>query len=111
MLASNKSAEKSILYRKPPTSLSCRKNSALPCRRFLEHPLFTTYLLVFTVTKVCNTSNKYWPPNKLAKQYFYARDLMSLLHLEKKLCSSLQRVLETSTFYRILISFYSVWVL
>ena len=33
---------------------------------FSKHPLFTTILLVFTKRKVCNISNKYQPPNKLA---------------------------------------------
>ena len=36
--------------------------------------------------KVCYISDKYQPPNHLAKhQYFYARDVVSFLHFEKKL--------------------------
>ena len=36
--------------------------------------------------EVCYVSNKYQPPDKLAKdQYFYTRNFMFLLHFEKEL--------------------------
>ena len=61
------------------------KKKALHHRTFQKHPLFTTFLIIFTVDEVCYTSNKYQPPNNLAKyQYFYTRKFISFLHFEKK---------------------------
>ena len=63
-----------------------QKTCALHCRCFQKYPLFTTFLLVFTVNEVCYISNKYHPPNNLTKhQYFYRRDLIPLFHFEKKI--------------------------
>ena len=63
-----------------------QKTCALHCRCFQKYPLFTTFLLVFTVNEVCYISNKYQPPYNLAKrQYFYKRDFISLLHFGEKL--------------------------
>ena len=56
---------------------------------------FTFYLIFtsFTVDEVSNISNKYQPPNNLAKcQYFYTRDFASLLHFEKKLALSIPNI-------------------
>ena len=54
-------------------------------RSFHKHQMFTTFLLVFTVDEMCNISNKYQPPSNLAKyKYFCKRDVISLLHFEKK---------------------------
>ena len=36
----------------------------------MQHPLFATLLLVFTVAEVCNIQNKYRAANKLAKYLF-----------------------------------------
>ena len=53
-------------------------------RCFQNHPLFTKFLLVFTVDQVCYISYKYQPPNNLAKrQYFYTRNFISLHHFGK----------------------------
>ena len=55
-------------------------------RSFHKHQMFTTFLLVFTVDEMCNISNKYQPPSNLAKyKYFCKRDVISLLHFEKKI--------------------------
>ena len=51
-----------------------KSNSALYCRSFQKHSLFTTFLLVFTVVKMCNILNKYWPPDKLAKYIFFTQE-------------------------------------
>ena len=84
--------------------------------------------------ELCFISNKYQPPNNLAKyQYFYTRDFIFFLHLEKKLALSIakyqyfytgdfisllhfkkncrfssQKFFETSTFYHMPTSF-SQW--
>ena len=38
--------------------ISQKEICTLHCRSVLKHPLFTTFLLVFTVDEVCNISNK-----------------------------------------------------
>ena len=48
-----------------------------------EEPLFTIFLLRFTGHEICNVSNKYQLVSNLAKQYFYTRDFISLLHFRK----------------------------
>ena len=86
-----------------------QKTCALHCRCFQKYPLFTIFLLVFTVNQVCYVSNKYHPPNNLTKhQYFYRRDLIPLFHLEKKnwRCPS-RSFFETSTSYPIFTIFNS----
>ena len=74
-----------ILHTRPYIPPSFRnKVGALHRKRFQKHPLFTAFLLVFTVD-VCNISNKNQPPSNLAKyQYFNTRYLISLLHFEIK---------------------------
>ena len=72
-------------------------------RSFHKHQMFTTFLLVFTVDEMCNISNKYQPPSNLAKyKYFCKRDVISLLHFEKKnRRSPSQTIFETFTFKHI----------
>ena len=77
-----------------------KKNCTLHRRCFYKYPLFTTFLIIFTVDEVCYISNKRQPLNNLAKhQYFYTRDFISLRHFEKNWHSPLQMFFETSTFY------------
>ena len=65
-----------------------KKTCALRRTCFQKHPLFTTFLLVFAVDELCYISNKYQPPNNLAKyQYFGTRDFISRFHFEKKNCT------------------------
>ena len=62
---------------------SKKRNCTLRPRIFQKHPLFITCLLVFTVDELCNVSNKSQPPSNLAKyQYFYKRELITLLYFE-----------------------------
>ena len=81
----NKSATKIFLHKTPDTvPLWHQKICALHCKIFEKHPLFATFLLVFTVDELCYISNKYQSPNNLRKyQYFYTGDFISLLHFEK----------------------------
>ena len=49
--------------------------------------------------EVCYVSNKYQPPNNLAKyQYFYIRDLIPFLHFKKKLALPIANVLKHPLF-------------
>ena len=76
-----------------------KSNSALYCRSFQKHSLFTTFLLVFTVVKMCNILNKYWPPDKLAKYFFfYTRGLLYLRHSEKNWSSPLRKFFKNLLF-------------
>ena len=69
------------------------KKKALHHRTFQKHPLFTTFLIIFTVDEVCYTSNKYQPPNNLAKyQYFYTRKFISLPSFWKKIALSIANI-------------------
>ena len=85
------------------------KNWRSPSQKFLKHPLFTTFLLFFTVNEVYNISHKYYFPNKSAAKCFYRRHLTLLLHSNKNLCSTSHKFLETSTFYHMTSSFHSGW--
>ena len=80
-----KSLTKLFLYKASETAPSFpEKNCALHGTSFQKHPLFTPFLLVFTVDEVCYISNKHQPPYDLVKrQYFYARGFISLLHFGK----------------------------
>ena len=82
---------------------SFQKRLALHRRCFQKHPLFTTFLLVFTVDEVCNISNKYQPPNNFSK-------ISILLHKRLYIPPSLRnkvgvflckRFFKISTFYHI----------
>ena len=78
---------KIFLHKTPYTPpLFHKKICALHRRCFYKHPLFTTFLIVFTVDEVCYISNKHQTLNNLAiYQYFYKRDFISLRHFEKKI--------------------------
>ena len=78
----NKLDNKTFLHKTTYTPPFFRtKNCALNHIIFWEHPLFTTFLLVFPVDELCYIWNKYHPPKNLAKhQCFYTRDFKSLLH-------------------------------
>ena len=70
----------------PPSLL---KKLRSPSQMLLEastfYHNFYQKLLVFTVDKVCNISNKHQPPNDLAKyQYFYTRHLTPSSFPKKK---------------------------
>ena len=92
-------------------------------RSFLKDRLFSIFLPVFTVDKVCHVSNKFRSPRNLRTQYFQTRDFIIHLHLEDSLkihlsfffsksnspCLS-QRLLEASIFYHMFTSFDSVQV-
>ena len=45
-----------------------KKNRVLHREGFSEHKPFFTVSLFFTMSVVCNISNKHWFPNKLGKQ-------------------------------------------
>ena len=60
-----------------------KKMCALHRRCFQKYPLFTPFLLVFTVDGVSYILNKYQPLKNLAKhQYFYTGDFILLLHFK-----------------------------
>ena len=79
-----------FLHKKPYTPSSFQKTCAIHHRIFQKHPLFITFLVVFTVDEVCNISNKKQPPSNLAK-YQTTRDFISLLHFENKLTQNLDQ--------------------
>ena len=85
---------KIFLHKRPYTPpLFQKKNCTLHRRCFYKYPLFTTFLIIFTVDEVCYVSNKRQSLNNLAKhQYFYTRDFISLRHFEKKLALSIANV-------------------
>ena len=78
---------KIFLHKTPYTpALFHKKVCALQRRCFYKRPLFTTFLIDFTVDEVCYISNKHQTLNNLAiYQYFYTRDFISLRHFEKKI--------------------------
>ena len=56
------------------------------------------FLLVVTIGELYHISNKYWPPNKLAKYWcFYTRDFIS--HFQKKLVLSILKVFQNFHFF------------
>ena len=78
-----------------------KKVCALHRKPFLKHPLLTTFLLFLTVNEV-------FLINQL-KKYFYTRHLKLFVPFKRKLLSPSQKLLETPTFYHILISFHGKW--
>ena len=54
-------------------------------RSFLKDRLFSIFLPVFTVDKVCHVSNKFRSPRNIRTQYFQIRDFIIHLHLENSL--------------------------
>ena len=62
-------------------SLFSKKTGTLHRRYFWKHPLFTTFLLVFTVAEVCNISNKYYLSNKWRRSFTPKKKL--ILNLKK----------------------------
>ena len=71
-------------YLTPP--LFHKQCCALQPRRFYKHPLFTSFLIVFTVDEVCFISYKYQPPNNSANINIFTQEtFISLLHFERKL--------------------------
>ena len=84
---------KIFLHKTPYKPLFHQKICAVHRRCSYKHPLFTIFLIVFTVDEVCYISNKHQPFNNLAKhQYFYTRDFISLRHFEKRLALSIANV-------------------
>ena len=80
----NKSAKKSCYTWHFTPLFNIEKIYALDRRSFQKHPLFTTFLLVFTVGEVSNISRKYWPPKKLSKILIFSHKRPSL-HFQKKI--------------------------
>ena len=72
-----------------PSFISKKKISALQRKRLSKHPLFTTFLLLLTVSELCNISNKRQLPNKSAQKVFYTRYLTLFLHAIKKFALSI----------------------
>ena len=101
-----KSTNKIFFDKTPCTSLSFEKTKRSPSQNLLE--TFTFYH-IFTIIKseVCNSLSKCWLPNKPINKILKKRHLKSLLHLEKKLRSQSQNLLEVSTFYQIFTAFKS----
>ena len=94
---------KLFLYETPYTPPSFQKNM----RSSLQHSLFTTCLLVFTMNEVCCVSNKYQPSTSLMKyQYFYKRDFISLLHFKIKFALFMSKVVPNIHFIP---HFYYFW--
>ena len=60
-----------------------KKIGAMHHKRFSKHPLFTKFSLFLIVSDVCNISNKYRLPHKLAKKCFYARGLTYSISFQK----------------------------
>ena len=99
-----------ILHKTPHSPPSSQKKTCgLHCTSFQKHPLFTTFLLVFAVDELCRISNKYQPPNNLAKyQNFDTRDFLSLLHFGKKIALSIANVFRNIHFFTTFSSFLTV---
>ena len=71
-------------YAKLITPLLYFKMKLLSPSQNLSH--VETFLAVFTVDEVCHFSNKYQPPNNLAKyKCFCTRNFTSILHFEKNI--------------------------
>ena len=91
---SNKTTYKIFLHKITYTLPLFQKNICCLHRRILyKHLLFMTFLLVFTVDKVCYITNKYQLLNNLGKyQYFYTRNFISLLHFKKIFAPSIESI-------------------
>ena len=104
----NKSANKIFLHKTPYTPFLFQvKICVLHRRIFQKHPLFITFLVFLTVDEVCYISDKYQPPNNLAKhQYFYTRDFISLPHFKYRFALSIADSFRNIHF---LLRFYKFW--
>ena len=73
-----------ILHKIPYTSPSFQKtNCTLHPRRFQKNPLFA-FLLIFTVNKLCNISNKYRIPSNLPSINIFTQGTL-YIYFEKTL--------------------------
>ena len=90
-------------YTRHLTPLLYSKKIALPSQNLLEtSTLYHIFTSFHSRWVVCCISNKYQPPNNIAKhKYFYTRDFISLFHFDKILALSIAKVFETSSYYHI----------
>ena len=66
-----------------PSFQKNRKNGALHGKGLSKYALFITFSLFLAISGMCNISNKYWLPNKPAKQNFWHKSTSTpLLHFK-----------------------------
>ena len=98
----NKSTKYQYLYTKNFNLPYLTKILVISIKMFSKHPLFTTFLLLFAVSKVCNIWNKYWLPNKSTNFNIFTQEISHLYFISKSNWFFLtQRFLEASTFNHI----------
>ena len=98
----NRSTKYQYLYTKNFNLPYLTKILVISIKMFQKHPLFTTFLLLFAVSKVCNIWNKYWLPNKSTNFDIFAQEISHLSFISKSNWFFLsQRFLEASTFNHI----------
>ena len=98
----NKSTKYQYLYTKNFNLPYLTKILVISIKMFPKHPLFTTFLLLFAVSKVCNIWNKYWLPNKSTNFNIFTQEISHLYFISKSNWFFLtQRFLEASTFNHI----------
>ena len=98
----NRSTKYQYLYTKNFNLTYLTKILVISIKMFQKHPLFTTFLLLFAVSKVCNIWNKYWLPNKSTNFNIFTQEISHLYFISKSNWFFLtQRFLEASTFNHI----------
>ena len=82
-----------FLHKTPYTHPSFQKKLHFPSQKLVETFTFYHIFSIFTVDQVCNIPNKYRSPRNLTKyQYFFNRDIISLLHFEKNLALAIPNI-------------------
>ena len=87
------------------SSFISKKSCCFPSK----HRLSTTFSLFLTISEVCNNSNKYWLPNKLAKNMFLHKTTYIPPSFQENFALSIAEAFTNITFYHMHTNFCSEW--